>query len=207
LLVEFGQAAVEIVVGERHREVGRAIDNTDAEIFQGHNQFLRTVHIEGFDADAAGVEILLCDFRRQAEARPESGHRARGRRRRLDQIASVGQALQRLLNFVRRKLLRELADQRGAALAVLADAGGDCAIQSAVQEEFPVFGVEADALRRQNIDGKICCELQNVPGCPARRAGLAFGFHRISTRIPVLRGCAHGGVIRRRNAGQRVSIF
>ena len=67
-----------------------------------------------------------------------------------DDIAPVGQPLQRLFDLVGRKFLRELAHQRGAAFAVLADGSGDRAIERAVKEEFPVLGVKTDAVGRQD---------------------------------------------------------
>ena len=79
LLVQFGQPPFEIVVDQRDRQIGRTIDDVNAEFAQGGGEFGRALDVDRFDAHAAIREILFGDVGWQAEARPISVHRAGGR--------------------------------------------------------------------------------------------------------------------------------
>src|SRR6185437_900830 len=99
-----------------------------------------------------------------------------------DDIAPVEHPLQPLLDLVGRIAFRELAHQGLRALAVLSDRFHQRAIEFAVQKEFSMLGIEADSRRRQDIGGKIRRELQDILAGLLRRAAIAFGGHRVSTR-------------------------
>src|ERR1700732_3841871 len=51
-----------------------------------------------------------------------------------------------------------------------------------MEEKFPVLRVEADDVRRQNVDGEIRRELCNVFAGAAGRGGFANACHGFSTR-------------------------
>ena len=53
VLVQFAQAAVEVVVDQRHRQVARALDDTDAEFAQGVLEILGALDVHGRNAHAA----------------------------------------------------------------------------------------------------------------------------------------------------------
>src|SRR6185312_2691625 len=116
------------------------------------------------------------------EARPEACDRTARRGRSLDDIAPVEHPLQPLLDLVGRIAFRELAHQGLRALAVLSDRFHQRAIEFAVQKEFSMLGIEADSRRRQDIGGKVRRELQDILAGLLRRAAIAFGGHRVSTR-------------------------
>src|SRR5258708_39231952 len=98
--------------------------------------------------------------------------------------------------------------QRLNALAVVSDTLGERAIERAVKEEFPVFGVEAYDVRRQHIGGEIRREPQNVLVALTRGAGLAI-CHDVHTGIPSCRCAApmQGDAPGIRSIGSSASTF
>jgi hypothetical protein len=71
-LVQFGQLPFEIVVHQRNRQIGGALDDLNAEVAQGAAEFGGAAYVDRFDAHPAIAEILFRDSRRQAEARPKA---------------------------------------------------------------------------------------------------------------------------------------
>ena len=104
LPVQFGQSSFEIVVDQRDRQVGGALDDANAELAQRGAERSRTLHVDRFNAHPTISEILLRDSRRQAKARPVAGHGAGGSGRCRDDIAALNQPLEGFLDLVGRKI-------------------------------------------------------------------------------------------------------
>jgi hypothetical protein len=91
---------------------------------------------------------------------------------------SFDQALERFLDLLGRKTFPEIGNEPLQAFSTFADGRGQRAVESAMQEEFAIFGVQTDLIRRQDVDREIRCELRNVLGRAAARSGLALGLGR-----------------------------
>ena len=170
LLVQFREPPFEIIVHQRDRQIGRTLDDVDAEIAQRRTQLRRPLHVDGFDEDTAVLEVLLRYVGRQAEACPIAGDRPIGGLRPRHDIAPLDQPLEGFLDLVGRIFPSQLANEFRSTLSAFADGLGKRAIELAMKEEFPVLGIKADDIGRQHIGGEIRRELQRVVAwCAASR--------------------------------------
>ena len=162
LRVQFVQAGFEIIVHQRDRQLGGALDDPNAQTSQGRAEFRFPLHIEGSNGHTTFLEILLRGPGRQAEARPIGGADATGRAGCWKDIAAVEQSLQGFMDFVGWKILLQVADQLPKALYTLSYCGGECTIELAVEQKLPVLGIEAYDIGREHVDGEIRRKLRHV---------------------------------------------
>ena len=170
LPVQFGQSSFEIIVHQRDRQVGGALDDANAQPAQGGAELRCTLHVDRLNAHTTILEISLRGLRRQTEACPIGRHGASGRARCRNDIAALDQPLQGFVDFVGWKILLQLANELPKALSAFSYCGRQRAIEFAMKKELPVFGIEAHDIGWQHIDGEIWRELRNVFAVRLRKA-------------------------------------
>ena len=109
LTVEFDELAVEIVVHQNDRQIGRMIDHPNAEFAQSGVQFVLAGRCHQFDLHAGLPEVLRGGFARETEAGPVACGRL------VDQVrghheAAIEQARDGLIDVVGREFAREHID-------------------------------------------------------------------------------------------------
>ena len=67
------QSRFEIIVHQRDRQIGGALDDANAQLAQGGPEFGCPLHVDRLNAHTTFLEISLRNLRRQAEARPIGG--------------------------------------------------------------------------------------------------------------------------------------
>ncbi len=148
LAVYIVKLLVEIVAHQRDGHVAGALDHAHAQLAQRIAKLLLALHIESLDPDTAVVEILLGGLRRHAKARPIGGgcpFQAAGFR---DDVAAGNQPLQRFVYVLPRKMRLQPANDFIEAHSALGDYSGEGTIHLAIEQKFPVFGIEAQSVGR-----------------------------------------------------------
>jgi hypothetical protein len=161
LPVQLGQPPFEIVVDQRDRQVGGALDHANAQRGQRGAELLCALDIDRLNAHPEFAELAFHCLRRQAEARPIRARGACGRARSDGDIAAIDQPLQGFVDLVGRKILLQGANELPDALAG-SHRGCERAVELAVEKELSVLGIEAYDIGRQHIDGEIRREPHNV---------------------------------------------
>ncbi len=139
LPVQFGQSSFEVVAHQRDRQVGGALQDANAQPFQGGAELRCTLHVDRLNAHTTFLEISLRGLRQQAEARPIGGHGVYRRARFRDDEAAVDQPLQGFVDLVGRKILLQLANELPKTPSTLSYRGGERTIELAVKKELPVL--------------------------------------------------------------------
>ncbi len=186
LLVPFGQLRFEIIVHQGDRQVGGALDDSNSEPGEGRAELCRPLNVEGLNAHATFLEISRRGLRQKAEARPIGGYSPVRKARRRKDIAALDQPLQGFVDLVGGEIRLQIANKLPKALSALPDRGGERAIELTVKQEFPVLGIEAHDIRRQNIDGEIRRELRNLFTVELRGFVSGIACHEVSTRTFVI---------------------
>ena len=73
----------------------------------------------------------------------------------MDEVATIEQPRERLLDLVGRILAFELAEEVAETAAAFADCGSERAIEFAMKKEFAIFRIEAHRIGRQQIDAEV----------------------------------------------------
>ena len=141
--------AVEIVVHQNDRQIGRVIDDPNAEFAQGPVQLRPAGRSHQFDLHAGIPQVLRGGFVSETEARPEP------RCRFVDQVcgnheAAIEQARDGFIDLAARKFAGQRVDN-GFRMLALADAGGDGTVKLPPKKNLAVFRIEADAVRWQHV--------------------------------------------------------
>ena len=154
LAVEFRQLAVEIVVHQNNGQVGRTIDDANAELAQRGVEVARSGRRRDWlDSHADLREILRGGFGVKPEARPIACGRA------VDQVcgndeAAIEQALQGFVDLDCGEFTGKRADDSFPTLSC-AYARSKRAVEFAAKKDLPALRIEADDSGRQNINRKI----------------------------------------------------
>src|SRR5215469_3404271 len=77
-------------------------------------------------------------------------------------MPAVEQSLQCFPNLVRRKIMLQFANELPTAQPSFSNCRCKRTVKFSMEEELPVLRIEADDVRRQDIDSKIRRELRNV---------------------------------------------
>ncbi len=183
LRVQIGQAFFEIVVHQGDGEIAAAFDKANAEFSQRVCQFSGAFNVDRLNPHAAFLQVLLGEFRRDAEARPIASDGIIGEMGGGENVTAVDQPFDRVLDCLCRVGALQAADEIAKALFSLSDRGGECTIKLAMKQEFPVLGVEADDIGRDEIDGKIRREARNLFAVEHANAFPVIACHEFSIRI------------------------
>src|SRR4051794_7659972 len=97
--VQIGKLRFKIVVDQRNCQVGRALDEADAELPQGGPEFARTGHVDRANACTKTLEVSLSGFRWQPEAGPIGCARTSAGARCWKDKPPLEQSPQRFLNL------------------------------------------------------------------------------------------------------------
>src|SRR5215475_504131 len=95
-------------------------------------------------------------------------------------MPAIEQSLQCLLNLVRRKIMLQFANELPTAPSSFSNGRCKRTVKFSMEEEFPVLGIEADDVRRQDIDRKIRRELRNVIAVRQHQAAPVVASHEVS---------------------------
>ena len=80
----------------------------------------------------------------------------------MNEVAAIEEPRESFLDLVRWIFPLEFAEEVAEVAAAISDRRCERAIKLAVKKEFPVFRIEADRIRRQQIDAEVRCKLRNV---------------------------------------------
>ena len=154
LAVEVRKLSIEIVVHQNNGQLGRVIDDANAEFPQRGVEFARSDRCRGWQDPHADLrEILRGGFGAKPEARPIACRHAVNQVRGNDK-AAIEQALEGFVDLDRGEFTGKRADDGFATLSG-AYARSKRAVEFAVKKDLPGLRIEADDIGRQDINRKI----------------------------------------------------
>jgi hypothetical protein len=154
LAVEVRKPSIEIVVHQNNGQLGRVIDDPNAEFPQRGVEFARSDRCRDWhDSHADLREIVRGGFGVKPEARPIACRHAVNQVRGNDE-AAIEQTLEGFVDLDRGEFTGKHADDGFATLS-RAYARSKRAIEFTVEKDLPGLRIEADDIGRQDINRKI----------------------------------------------------
>ena len=113
----------------------------------------------------------------------------------MDQVTAVEEPRERLLDLVGRIFPLELTEEVAKAAAAISYRRRQRTIELAMEEELPVFRVEAHGIGRQQIDAEVRRKLRNVLAAAQRWDALTVAPRSAAARLGALADGRPGRVL------------
>src|SRR5436190_15779851 len=103
LPIQFFELRFEIIIHQRDRQIGRAVDNANAKPAQGGSELFRALDVDRPEAHPAFVKVLPDYIGSEAEICPISSSRIRCSACLADQVAALDQSANGLPDLIGRE--------------------------------------------------------------------------------------------------------